>query len=80
MSSKTNIYTVKQVNSYIKGLLEDDFILRNIFVRGELSNCKYHSTGHVYFSLKDEVEIHELPLIIACHIGPGALACACCNK
>ena len=33
-----------------------------------------------YFSLKDEVEIHELPLIIACHIGPGALACACCNK
>lgn len=54
MSSKTNIYTVKQVNSYIKGLLEDDFILRNIFVRGELSNCKYHSTGHVYFSLKDE--------------------------
>lgn len=54
MSSKTNIYTVKQVNSYIKGILEDDFILRNIYVRGELSNCKYHSTGHVYFSLKDE--------------------------
>ena len=54
MSSKTNIYTVKQVNTYIKGILQDDFILRNIYVRGEVSNCKYHSTGHVYFSLKDE--------------------------
>lgn len=54
MSSKTNIYTVKQVNTYIKGILQDDFILRNIYVRGEVSNCKYHSAGHVYFSLKDE--------------------------
>lgn len=54
MNSKTNIYTVKQVNTYIKGILQDDFILRNIYVRGEVSNCKYHSAGHVYFSLKDE--------------------------
>ena len=54
MNNKTNIYTVRQVNTYIKGLLQDDFILRNIYVRGEVSNCKYHSAGHVYFSLKDE--------------------------
>ena len=49
-----NVYSVSQVNSYVKRLLDDDFILRNLFIRGEISNCKYHSSGHVYFSLKDE--------------------------
>lgn len=49
-----NVYSVSQVNSYVKRLLDDDFILRTIYIRGEISNCKYHSSGHVYFSLKDE--------------------------
>ncbi|MBR2695934.1 MAG: exodeoxyribonuclease VII large subunit, partial [Parasporobacterium sp.] len=54
MRDNRNVYTVSQVNSYVKRLLEDDFILRGIYIRGEISNCKYHSTGHIYFSLKDE--------------------------
>ena len=54
MKDNRNIYTVSQVNSYVKRLLEDDFILRGIYIRGEISNCKYHTSGHIYFSLKDE--------------------------
>lgn len=49
-----NIYTVAQVNSYIKNMFTQDFMLQSIFVRGEVSNCKYHSSGHIYFTLKDE--------------------------
>ncbi len=49
-----NVYSVTQVNSYIKNMFSQDFMLRAIFVRGEVSNCKYHSSGHIYFTLKDE--------------------------
>lgn len=49
-----NVYTVKQVNSYIKNMFTQDFMLNRIYVKGEVSNCKYHTSGHVYFSLKDE--------------------------
>ena len=49
-----NVYTVKQVNSYIKNMFTQDFMLSRISVGGEVSNCKYHSSGHIYFSLKDE--------------------------
>ena len=45
---------VSQLNSYIKRILQSDPILSNISVIGEISNLKFHSTGHVYFSLKDE--------------------------
>ena len=48
------IYSVSQVNSYVGTLFREDFMLRRIRVRGELSNVKYHSSGHIYFSLKDE--------------------------
>lgn len=48
-----NVYTVAQVNSYIKNMFTQDFMLRSIFVKGEISNCKYHSSGHIYFTLKD---------------------------
>ena len=48
------IYTVEYVNEYIKNMFSTDFMLRNISVRGEVSNCKYHYTGHIYFSIKDE--------------------------
>lgn len=50
----SNIYTVKQVNSYIKNMFTQDFMLNRIYVKGEISNCKYHTSGHIYFSLKDE--------------------------
>ena len=49
-----NGYTVKQVNSYIKNMFTQDFMLNRIYVKGEVSNCKYHTSGHIYFSLKDE--------------------------
>lgn len=47
-------YTVGQVNGYIKNLISSDYLLGDIYVKGEVSNCKYHSSGHIYFSLKDE--------------------------
>ncbi len=49
-----NIYTVAKINSYIKGLFNEDFLLHDVSVKGEVSNLKYHSTGHIYFTLKDE--------------------------
>jgi len=49
-----NVYTVAQVNTYIKNMFAQDFMLNRIYVKGEVSNCKYHSSGHIYFSLKDE--------------------------
>lgn len=49
-----NVYTVKQVNSYIKNMFTQDLMLNRIYVKGEVSNCKYHTSGHIYFSLKDE--------------------------
>lgn len=48
------VYSVSQVNSYIKNMFTQDFMLARISIRGEVSNCKYHSSGHIYFTLKDE--------------------------
>ena len=49
-----NVYSVKQVNAYIKNMFTQDFMLNRIYIKGEVSNCKYHTSGHIYFSLKDE--------------------------
>lgn len=49
-----NVYSVGQVNAYIKNMFTQDFMLNRIYVKGEVSNCKYHTSGHIYFSLKDE--------------------------
>ena len=49
-----NVYTVGQVNAYIKNMFTQDYMLNRIYVKGEVSNCKYHTSGHIYFSLKDE--------------------------
>lgn len=51
---KIKTLTVSEVNNYIKKILDNDFILNNLSVRGEISNLKYHSSGHIYFSLKDD--------------------------
>ena len=51
---KKNIYSVGQVNTYIKNMFTQDFFLQRINVQGEVSNCKYHSSGHIYFTLKDQ--------------------------
>ena len=49
-----SIYSVGQINNYIKNMFAQDYLLsREVSVRGEVSNCKYHSTGHIYFTLKE---------------------------
>ena len=48
------VLTVTEVNNYIKKVFDNDFILKNSKIKGELSNVKVHSSGHIYFSLKDE--------------------------
>lgn len=50
---RKNIYSVGQVNTYIKNMFAQDFMMHHISVKGEVSNCKYHSSGHIYFTLKD---------------------------
>lgn len=49
-----NVYSVGQVNNYIKRMFAEDFLLKQVSIKGEVSNCKYHSSGHIYFTLKDE--------------------------
>ncbi len=53
VSPKITVISVSKLNKYIKNILEDDFILKEIFVSGEISNLKKHSSGHYYFTLKD---------------------------
>ena len=49
-----NVYSVSEVNTYIERMFKDDFMLGNLSLSGEVSNCKYNHTGHIYFTLKDE--------------------------
>ena len=46
--------TVSELNNYVKQKIDGDEFLNNVYVRGEISNCKLHYTGHIYFTLKDE--------------------------
>lgn len=50
---KNNVYTVGQVNAYIRNMFTQDFMLNRLYIKGEVSNLKYHTSGHIYFSLKD---------------------------
>lgn len=50
---KIKTLTVSEVNNYLKRIIDNDFILNNLSVKGEISNLKYHGSGHIYFSLKD---------------------------
>ena len=47
------IFTVTEINNYIKYLIQNDVLLSNLHVKGEISNFKYHTSGHIYFTLKD---------------------------
>lgn len=49
-----SVYTVTKISAYIKNVFAQDFALSRISVKGEVSNCKYHSSGHIYFTLKDQ--------------------------
>ena len=53
MKTQAPVYSVTQVNQYIKSLLDSDGALSGVFVRGELSNYKTYPSGHHYFSMKD---------------------------
>ena len=48
------VFSVAQINAYIKRIFQSDYALNRIYIKGEVSNCKYHSSGHIYFSLKDD--------------------------
>ena len=52
--NRGKVYSVSSVNQYIKNMFSREYALSVVFVRGEISNCKYHSSGHIYFTLKDE--------------------------
>ena len=47
------VYSVGQINTYIRNMFTQDFVLNRVSVRGEISNLKYHTSGHIYFTLKD---------------------------
>lgn len=57
MEEERVIGTVSRVNNYIKRLLDSKPILTNIWVKGEISNFKRHSSGHIYLTLKDESSV-----------------------
>lgn len=52
--NNSNYITVSEVNKYIKEIINDDLLLKKVYLRGEISNFKAHSRGHYYFTLKDE--------------------------
>ena len=60
------VYSVGQINTYIRNMFTQDFVLNRVSVRGEISNLKYHSSGHIYFTLKDAAAA------IACVMFAGA--------
>ncbi len=51
---KRKIVSVWEVNRYVSHLIEEDYMLNDLWLQGEVSNCKYHHSGHVYFTIKDE--------------------------
>lgn len=52
--AEQRIYSIKDLNRYIRMKLESDQVLSDVWIRGEISNFTHHSSGHMYFTLKDE--------------------------
>lgn len=50
---RKKVFSVSDINTHVKNILEDDYVLRNAYIKGEISNFKHHSSGHLYFTLKD---------------------------
>lgn len=51
---KNDYLTISDINKYIKNIINNDLFLNKVYIKGEISNFKYHTRGHLYFSLKDE--------------------------
>ncbi len=51
--NRGQVYSVSGINRFIKDMFSNEYALSVVFVKGEISNCKYHSSGHIYFTLKD---------------------------
>lgn len=54
MATEPQIYTIKDVNKYIRMKMDGDAVLSDVWIRGEISNFTHHSSGHMYFTLKDK--------------------------
>lgn len=63
------ISSVSQVNMYIKHMFDREYALNNISVMGEVSNCKYHSSGHIYFTIKDSLSQLSCVMFSSMRIG-----------
>lgn len=81
-----HIFSVTQINSYIHRIFESDYALKKIYLKGEVSNCKYHSSGHIYFTLKDEKSTLRCVMFssdrfkgLAFHLEDGQMIEACGN-
>ena len=81
-----HIFSVTQINSYIHRIFESDYALKKIYLKGEVSNCKYHSSGHIYFTLKNEKSTLRCVMFssdrfkgLAFHLEDGQLIEACGN-
>ena len=81
-----HIFSVTQINYYIHRIFESDYALKKIYLKGEVSNCKYHSSGHIYFTLKDEKSTLRCVMFssdrfkgLAFHLEDGQLIEACGN-
>lgn len=66
-----HVYSVGKINTYIKNMFSQDFLLRNLCVKGEASNVKYHSSGHIYFTMKDREGAIACVMFAGCRNGLG---------
>lgn len=57
LNSNISIISVSQLNTYLKGIIDENEVFSNLLVKGEISNLKYHPSGHIYFSLKDNESV-----------------------
>ncbi|WP_410514701.1 exodeoxyribonuclease VII large subunit [Paenibacillus sp. BR2-3] len=54
MAAERQVYSIKELNRYIRMKLDSDSLLSDVWIRGEISNFTHHGSGHMYFTLKDE--------------------------